>query len=223
MEKDIKLLNEMKELLYPLSEEELLIRLDSLELEEKRKQILCDILSGRVDIGLNHKLDVFSYAIKNLFQDKFESLGTVKHLYSNCDLYEYDPPKNGQNLIKHGISFSEVVSYSRNFGSLMVPCPHTEDSERVVIFSDLANLTDMFKLELPLNSNMQSDCYIISIVKMIGIRCKFISSRVMSKTRYKKTLKNALKNIYTDDPEKKEMFVDRCIEILKKNLFEIHA
>ncbi len=223
MEKDIKLFNKAKELLSSISEEELSIKLDCLELEEGRKQTLIKTVTGEVDIDFYDKLNIFLYAIKNLFRDEFESLGAGKHLYSSCELYEFDPSKNGQNLIKHGISFGEVVSYSRKFGALMVPCPDKNDLERVVIFSDLANLADGHHLKLPLNPNVQSDCYIISIVHTRKMKFRFISSRVMSKTKHRKTLKNALKDIYPEDPEKKREFIDRCIAILNDNLLESHA
>ncbi len=206
-----------------IRDEELSIKLDCLQLEEGRKQTLIEILIGKVDIDFYNKLDIFLYAIKNLFRDEFESLGAGKHLYSSCELYEFDPSKNGQNLIKHGISFGEVVSYSSKFGALMVPCPDKNDLERVVIFSDLANLSDEHHLTLPLNPNVQSNCYIISIVHIREMKFRFISSRVMSKIKYRKTLNNALKDIYPEDPEKKREFIDRCIVILNENLLESHA
>lgn len=33
-------------------------------------------------------------------------------------------------------------------------------------------------------------------------------------------MKNAFKNIYPDSPELKQVFINRCIEILRRDLFE---
>lgn len=223
MEKDIRLFNKAKEILSSLSEEELSSRLGCLELGDERKEILFDILAGKRPIGFHTQLDVFLYVIKSLFREEFDSLDTRQHLHSSCELYEFDPPKNGQNIIKHGISFREVVSYSSKFGSLMVRCPDEKDLDRIVIFSDLSNLNGQWRLELPLNPKFKSDCYVISIIHIRNMKFRFISSRVMSKNKNRKTLKNALKNIYPNDPSRKTDFIDRCIEILDENFFESHS
>ncbi len=219
MENDIKLFEEIKGFFSSMEQEDLAKDLDCLGLPEERKNTLIDLISENLKMEFYSTLDVFLYALKIAYIEKFMTLNTSEHLKSKGDLYEYDPSKNGSNIIKHGISFHEVVSYASKFGALMVSCPDRNDSERVVIFSDLYNLKGVYSLDLPLNSDGKSDGYVVSIAHCRNNKFRFISSRIMSKKSHKKTLKNALKNIYPDNAEKKEQFIDRCLEILNQNLF----
>ena len=76
------------------------------------------------------KIDIEEYALKIIFPDVYNQSMITEHLYSTCDLYEFNPAKNGQNVIKHGIGFQDVVSYSKKFGTLIISCPDKND-ERV--------------------------------------------------------------------------------------------
>lgn len=202
-----------------VSADELIGKLNILKLQDDRKKLLFDILVCQRKLDF-FTLDIQLYALKYLFPNDYESVKTNPHSYFEPDLYEYDLAKNGQNIIKHGISFSEVVSYSTQFGTLMVPCPDENDGTRIVIFSDLSPGEYGNKLSLPLASMVgEKRLYTLSIVQQLNGKFRFISSRVMSRTKFPKTIKNAYKNIYANDPEEKRAFVEQSVEILKQHLF----
>jgi len=166
-------------------------------------------------------IDVFLFLLQHLLPDEYQRLVVTEHIDSSFELYEFNPVKNGQNIVKHGVSFTEVVSYSKRFGTLLVPCSDEQDKERFVIFSDLSIDKNRRKLVFPLPKiEQQTQCYVISIVQIKEDgKFRFISSRVMSRKRHKKTLKNALKNIYNGQPEKKNDFLEECLKILDIDLF----
>ncbi|MCG8393131.1 MAG: BrnT family toxin [Pseudomonadales bacterium] len=206
------------------SEEELLEKIDVLNLSEDRKGVLLEILTGKKHLDYFIKRDVQLYALKKLFPEQYEQLLSNGKLDFKCDLYEYDPAKNGQNIIQHGISFGEVVSYSNRFGTLIVPCPDDRDETRSVILSDLSPGKDGENLSLPLKGTSEQDeAYTLSVVQCSGLKFRFISSRVLSRKKYYKNMRNALKNIYDDDPDKKRGFVEDCVNILERRLFREKA
>lgn len=189
-------------------------------INDARFTLLAEVINGRVTVSYPDIWDIERYALKYLLPEEYESLSLGDHCYSSSDLYEYDPPKNGQNIIKHGLSFGEVVSYSRKFGSLLVPCPDEQDGERMVVFSDLI-LKDE-KLSLPLaNIDFSKENYTLSIVQYRNGIFRFISSRLLSKTDYKKTMDQAFRNIYNDKKEQKDAFINRCVEIIEEYLLKI--
>ncbi|MDD5274947.1 MAG: BrnT family toxin [Methylovulum sp.] len=203
-----------------VSADELMGKLNVLEVQDDREKLLFDILVCKRKLDFFLTLDIQLYVLKDLFPNDYESVKINRHPCSECDLYEYDPPKNGKNIIKHGISFDEVVSYSTQFGTLVVPCPDENDGTRIVIFSDLSPGEYGNKLSLPLASMVgEKRLYTLSIVQQRDGKFRFISSRVMSRTKFSKTIKNAYKNIYANDPEKKKAFVERSVELLKQHLF----
>ncbi|EPN9976914.1 hypothetical protein ACT5BL_003530, partial [Vibrio cholerae] len=206
-----------------LDDDELYSRLDELKLGDKRKSILFNVLRGKVPLGFHQKLDIYLYVIKNIFPSDFDDYKINSHSYSKGRI-EYDPAKNGQNLIKHGLSFNEVVSYSgESFGVLNVRCP-ADEGKRIIMFSRLELLENDYKLDLPLNDSINNDIsYVISVVQSTDSGFRFISSRCMSSKKYKKTLNNALKNIFVDDSLAKSKLVEECLEILEKYLFPTNA
>lgn len=193
-------------------------KIESEGLAEKRKNLLFKFLQGEIQVSYRCKQDIEEYALKLLMPDVYELLPHEGHQYSSCETYEFDPPKNGQNIIKHGIGFGEVVSYSRQFGTLTVPLPAVEGEQRCVIFSDLNLTREGDKLELP-PSGIREMNYTISIAQRKVSRFRFISSRLMStkKEKYEATTAQALREIIPDE-QARQGFINHCVEILEAHL-----
>lgn len=187
-------------------------------LPKERQDLLFKVIQGEIQVGYSCKPDIEDYALKSLMPEVFKSLPHDGHPYSSCELYEYDPPKNGQNIIKHGIGFGEVVSYSSQFGTLLVPCPDDSDGERCVIFSDLNLELEGNELALP-PSGIREVNYTLSIAHYRDGRFRFISSRLMSsrKEKYRKTMEQAFGEIIADALAR-QAFIDRCVEIVETDL-----
>lgn len=186
----------------------------------KRLDLLFDVIQGKRAVSGYSRLDIEAYALKRLMPEVYDSLPDNEYPHSRGELYEYDPPKNGQNIIKHGIGFGEVVSYSRQFGTLMVPCSSDSDGERYVIFADLNLEREDHTLELPLPSIREMN-YTISIAHHRNDRFRFVSSRLMStkKKKYRDTMVQSFGEIYPDEAAR-NAFVDRCVEILEEHLMK---
>lgn len=188
-------------------------------LSKVRAELLLEVIKSKKKVEFYLGVDIQRYALKCLLPAFYAGLSLGDHIYSTSELYDYDPPKNGQNAIKHGLSFREVVSYSSRFGTLLVPCPDSNNGTRCVIFSDLDAGVDGANLELPI-SGITGKVYTISIAQQSSGKFRFISSRVLSKNSYKEIMSRAFKNIYEDDPAAKSAFVKRCIEIVEQHLFK---
>lgn len=187
----------------------------------ERKKIIFDVVQNRKGRVFD-VIDIEEFALKLCFPDVYKDFKIYQHLGSKSDLYEYDPAKNGQNIIKHGMSFSEVTSYSSRFGTLLIECPDIVDGRRVLIFSDV--LLDKNKLAYPIDANLNSGTrYVLSIASHAeagGFR--FISSRFISsdKEKYKANIKQSIRSIEFPDNLSKNLFVDRCVEIVEKHLIK---
>ncbi|WP_342246768.1 hypothetical protein [Pseudomonas sp. OTU5201] len=188
-------------------------------LSRARAGLLLEIIRRKRKVNFYLGVDIQRYALKFLLPDFYADLSLGNHIYSTSELYDYDPPKNGQNAIKHGLSFREVVSYSSQFGTLLVPCPDNNNGTRCVIFSDLDAGIDGENLELPI-SGMAGKIYTMSVAQQGSGKFRFISSRMLSQNSYKEIMRRAFKNIYQDDPVAKDAFVKRCIEIVEQQLFK---
>jgi hypothetical protein len=192
-----------------------------LNLPEKRAKQFFEIINGTKCVDQFCKLDIEECALKIIFPDFYSEIKTTDHPYSTAELYEFDPAKNGQNIVKHGLSFSEVVTYSTKFGTLSIQCPYKQDHQRTIIFSDL--VLGEYKLKLPLSeaSNLN---YTLSIVQPLDGKIKFISSRFLSskKQKYTQTVKQAIRCVKFPDEASKKSFVGRCIEIIERDLITDH-
>lgn len=188
-------------------------------INNSRFKLLTEVINERLIVRYPGIWDIERFALKYLLPEEYKSLALGDHCYSSNEIYEYDPQKNGQNIIKHGLSFGEVVSYSTKFGTLLVPCPDEQDGERVVILSDIV-LKDQ-KLSLPLdNIDFSAENYTLSIAQSRNGKFRFISSRLLSKNNYKENMDQAFRNIYKEDKESKNAFVDRCVEIIERDLIK---
>lgn len=209
----------LNRLINEINKEEVRKKLKKSGINDARLKLLAEVINGSLNVSYPDIWDIERYALKYLLPEEYKSLALGDHCYSSGDLYEYDPPKNGQNIIKHGLSFGEVVSYSKKFGTLLVQCPDEQDGERVVIFSDIF-LKDK-NLSLPLdNIDFSEENYTLSIVQSRNGKFRFISSRVLSKNSYKENLDQAFRNIYKEEKESKNAFVNRCVEIIKRDLLK---
>ncbi|OQS37144.1 hypothetical protein B0T40_09490 [Chromobacterium haemolyticum] len=209
---------EYLKLLQNLSEEEFEQKSKQQGLSKERMRLPFKILKRKVKIDYYLEVDIQRYALKYLFPETYAALSLGNHIYSTSDFYEYDPPKNGQNIIKHGISFHEVISSPNKFGTLMVQCPDNKDGTRCVIFSNMDSGINGENLDLPL-SGITGVIYIITVAQQVDSKYRFISSRILSQKSYPEIMERSFKNIYEDDPAKKDGFVKHCIEIIERDLF----
>jgi hypothetical protein len=209
----------LNRLINEINKEEIQEKLKKSGINDARLKLLTEVINGRVDVSYPDIWDIEQYALKLLLPEEYKSLALRDHCYSSSELYEYDPPKNGQNIIKHGLSFGKVVSYSKKFGTLLVPCPDEQDGERVVIFSDILLRDKNFSLSLD-NIDSSKENYTLSIAQSRNGKFRFISSRLLSKNSYKENMDQAFRNIYKENKEYKNVFVDRCVEIIERDLLK---
>lgn len=210
--------NEAIELMVGLSIDEFADKVKEQKLSKARIILFFNIIKGATEANEFLKIDIEEYALKIIYSTFFNNFKIIEHLYSTCDLYSFDPAKNGQNVLKHGISFGEVVSYSKKFGTLNIPCPDHNDKERIVSFSDFY-LENKYKIQFPLK-NIESPSCCISIITKVEGRFRFISSRLLSskKTKYTKSIYQSLRGIKFNDEKSKILFVNRCVEIIERDL-----
>lgn len=181
-------------------------------LSATRKKTLRDLMIQIETLNVFFKNDFLKCLIKNLF----ESTGRIKnyrvldfldkHELSHSLAWSYDPPKNGQNILKHGLEFGAVASYGGNdFGQLMVFMAPKEIinkkgqpdiEQRGVLFSKFyakdAN-KDFF-----LDSYKFDDIFCVaSIFVNEDDKIQFISSRVIKANSLQK-LTRELKNLIKD-------------------------
>lgn len=204
--------------LQMLTLEEFSKKIENLNLPDKRIQEFYDVVTGKIAIYYSFsQFDIREFALKSIFHESYDEFKTESHPYSTCELYDFNPAKNGQNLVKHGIGFGEVVSYSKNFGSLNIPCPDSKDGKRIVSFSDLD--LENNKLAFPLSA-IQGTRYCISIVTNINGKFRFISSRFISsnKKKYTKTISQSLKNLDFTNEKSKTDFFDYIVQYFENNL-----
>ena len=210
--------NEALQWLAAIQDDELKNKLKSLEIGAARQQIVYDVIRHKKEVNFYAKIDIQRYILKKLFTEEYNALDLGHHLYSNSDLYQYDPPKNGENMIKHGFNFSEVVSYSNNFGEYIVGCPDERDGTRYVMFSTVNSEAAGQRLDFPMPVVDGKVC-VMSVGQMVGPKFRFISARFLSPNGYEGILKRAFKNIYENDPAAEAEFIGRCISIIDKLFF----
>jgi hypothetical protein len=132
--------------------------------------------------------------------------GGTKHLIT------YDPPKNGQNIIKHGLSFTELATYSPGFGILMVPCPSKDDGERLVIFNSL-RLHEGSDFNLPTKvMHALSDLCTLTIALTEGEGFRVITSRPFHRDNWDRIMADELKGIEAAELKEKKSFIRKVSE-----------
>lgn len=204
--------------LADIQDDELKRKLKSFGIAANRQQLLYDIIRNKKEVEFYVRVDIKRYALKKLFAEEYNGLRLGHHLYSNTELYEYDPPKNGENMMKHGFNFAEVASYSKNFGEYIVSCPDDLDETRYVMFSTVDSEPAGQRLDFPMPT-VEGKVVVMSVGQMVGLRFRFISARFLSPSSYEEILKRAIKNIYLDDPAAKAEFMKQCIGAIKELFF----
>lgn len=190
------------------------------KLPKDRQDLLYKFIQGKIEVNYTCKYDIEAYVLKCLTPEYYEKISHEGHPYSSSAFYEYDPPKNGQNIIKHGIGFGEVVSYSKKFGTLMVPIPNERDGERFAILSDLDLKRKSDKLAIPPLGIREMNCT-ISIANRREGKFRFISARLLSskKKKYEETIAQVLEEIMLDE-QARQGFIDQCVETLERHLIQ---
>lgn len=202
-----------------LSKEEFEARMAQLKdgiASPERRDLLFKFIKSEIQVGYDCSPDLQAYALKCMMPATYDTFAIRSHPFSMGENWEYDPPKNGQNLIKHGLGFGEVASYSGGtFGVYSVPCPDSADNERWVVFSGLDVSRKDAKLTLPIGDvEGRSNCT-VSITQFRNGRYRFISSHLLSSEKEDaiKTIRKKLKK-FSADPRDKEAVVDRAMEFI---------
>lgn len=209
---------------------ELCDRLPSVNLQERRGELQLSV--GRTELlqaiirgerEINHLytlLDIHLFCLKKLHRQAYLQAQVQPHPAASGDLLTYDPPKNGQNLLKHGLTFPEVISYSPNFGALQLPCPDAADGERLVVLSKL-DIPKGVSPELPTPVILErQDLCTLTVAVLAEQGYRFISSRTFHRDNWGKVLDGAVKEIYEDEPEKRDSFLQACQQAVETDLFE---
>lgn len=190
-----------------------------LQLSAERTEFLKNLCYNYQKLSLDAQNEIFRCLVKKLYENRgdresYFNLGLAEHnLISNADNWVYDPAKNGQNIIKHGLEFGSVSSYGGgDFGRLIsYTAPgrwinedgEEEEEERCIVFSkyytkeaDRTFFLDRFKDDDIL-------C-IASVVTMQDLKFRFISSRVIkanSLAQLTRELKNLIKDLKLDEQD----------------------
>lgn len=182
----------------------------------ERRDLLFKFIKSEIQVGYDCSPDLQAYALKCMMPTTYSSFAIRRHPYSEGPNWEYDPPKNGQNLIKHGLGFGEVASYSGGtFGVYSVPCPDPNDEERWVVFSGLDLSHRDARLTLPIGVVAGRANCTVSITQFRNGRYRFISAHLLSSdkdvavTKIRQKLKK-----FSSDPRDKEAVVDRAVEFI---------
>lgn len=193
-----------------------------MELSDDRIDLLQAIIRGEHEVDhLYSRLDIHLACLKVLFRDEYLKAQVQPHANASGDVYTYDPAKNGMNLIKHGLTFNEVVSYSPAFAALTVPCPDGQDGERMVILSKMV-VPKSCPLILPTPGNEDGEgLSTLSIAVYVEGRYRFISARSFRKDDWQAVMRGAVKNIYVGEGEEKlrNQFLGRCRKKVIEHLF----
>ncbi|CAM9212439.1 BrnT family toxin [Acinetobacter bereziniae] len=173
-----------------------------LQISKNRYDFIIKIL--RRDIKVDNFLmnDILRCIVKKLCEsDDIDFFDTSKipenHLLSKVSLYEYDPAKNGQNILKHGLDFGAVVNYGGSDYGRLISYTNSEIEDRFVIFSKyyVNNENNIFLSDDKKNEDFLC---IATIATNVDIGFRFISSRAL-KVKNDKELQKELKNMIKDD------------------------
>lgn len=193
-----------------------------MELSDDRIDLLQAIIRGEHEVDhLYSLLDIHLACLKVLFRDEYLKAKIPPHANADGEIYTYDPAKNGMNLIKHGLAFNEVATYSPRFGALNVPCPDNQDGVRMVILSKLV-IPESSPPILPTPAIKDGKgLSTLSIAVFERSRYRFVSSRTFREDDWKAVMKGAVKNIYTGKGEEglRQDFLTMCRDKVREHLF----
>ncbi|REL29660.1 hypothetical protein [Thalassotalea euphylliae] len=161
-------------------------------------------------------LDIRLFALRFYSKEKFDQLSINSHVDSSVDLYEFSPFKNGQNLIKHGISFKQTLK-CEDFGCLAVDYHDPkQDEKRSIIFSVYSSKhhNSILPLGVDFHESDPKICMTIATNRLNKIR--FISSRLFKIDDCRKHLKSTFRDIHAENKDAREKFINSCNSILDK-------
>lgn len=177
------------------------------DLDASGRDKLYAMLQRSIHLDTFTELDVQLFAMSALFDERYDVNPDAGHPGLVAINTEYDPPKNGANVVKHGLSFNDITQTS-TFGTLMVRVPHERDGERVVIFSTLDAGDKGARMTLP-RREIHEVIYTLTIAQQIGFKFRLISSRRISPGRLRRDIKGAVKDLKLP-LEEQSSFVDHC-------------
>ncbi|MGA7437733.1 MAG: BrnT family toxin [Luteibacter sp.] len=139
---------------------------------ERRTQ-LYEFVQGRVQMNRIAGMDLRVFALNTLLKGGFRIAQGLGHPGVDSQDRSWDPPKNGRNIFKHGLSFDEITQ-SPTFGTLTFFTPHKVDGTRAVMFSTLdTNANARLAMPMP---GMEGEVYLLTIATMRGENYRFISA-----------------------------------------------
>ena len=214
----LKMLSEMKSFINEKSSSYIKEKIDKIrDINQDRKEMFFNLLTEENNrLRTYSDFDVTLYAISIIDEDFFKKLNVKRHCESHSDSMEYDPRKNGENIIRHGISLRESIGCNR-FGTLIINA-YSEKDKRSAYFSDI----NMSMLELPIPETMHHK-FTLTVAENKYPKIRIISVRTFGKKGYKKVFnKGLLGDIYENEvnkEEKVEEFKNNCCNIIENQLF----
>jgi len=174
---------------------------NKLQISKDRYDFIVKILTRNIKVNEFLMNDILRCIVKKICESQgIDFLSTFKlpenHLLSKTPLYEYDPAKNGQNILKHGLDFGSVVSFGGADYGRLISYTKSGDEKRVVIFSKyyVLNNNNIFLSD---DKKTEDFLCIATIAINVDHGFRFISSRAL-KVKNEKTLQRELKNIIKD-------------------------
>ncbi len=193
-----------------------------LQISKNRYDFIIKILRRNIKVDEFLMNDILRCIAKKLCESHdIDFLNRFKlpdnNLLSKASLYEYDPAKNGQNILKHGLDFGAVISYSGSDYSRLISYTNSEIEDRFVIFSKyyVNNKNNIFLSDDKKNEDFLC---IATIATNVDIGFRFISSRALHVKDGKK-LQQELRNMIKDhnlDASVIDSLRNRAYEILKE-------
>ncbi len=177
-----------------------------LQVSKDRYDFIVKILTRNIKVDEFLMNDILRCIVKKLCESQgIDFPNTFKlpenHLFSKASLYEYDPAKNGQNILKHGLDFGSVVSYGGADYGRLISYTNSEIEDRFVIFSKYY-VNDKNNIFLSDDKKNEDFLCIATIATNADSGFRFISSRALKVKNDKKfqlELKNIIKDHNLDD------------------------
>ncbi|HDM8177835.1 TPA: BrnT family toxin [Vibrio harveyi] len=200
--------------------------LKKLKISKTRTELLGKILKDEEKTDWQTKLDIQLYVLKRLFKEQYMNLpDEVRfHKYSTSYIRTYDPAKNGENIIKHGVSFKEIDTSSavdNSSGIVVVEGLKVEGEERCLKFSSIFYNNLKFPLD-SLKGNYK--CYLLSVYTLKDNSVtRYMSSRAFCINEYniESTIEmfgRLLKGICFKSEKEKDDFIEICLARIRENI-----
>lgn len=172
-----------------------------LQISNNRYDFIIKILSRHIKTDESLRNDILRCIVKKLCESQDINFFSRFKLPDNKilpedSLYEYDPAKNGQNILKHGLDFGAVVNYGGPDYGRLISYTNSETEDRFVIFSKYY-INDKNNIFLIDDKKNEGFLCIATIATNTDNGFRFISSRAL-KVKSDKALQRELRNIIKD-------------------------